>query len=112
MQMHRIGNYTVTRIEEQSEPGSPRRAVRRVWMKPSSRKSPCSQVPRCFHGASGVLISSIHTWLVRGEGHVILIDTGCVTPRNGLIRDSRAGFTCSTCPFWSDLRAAVCVPRT
>jgi len=77
MQMSRIGNYTVTRIEEQSEPGFAPAALFEEFDEAVFAEEPLLASPEMFHGASGVLISSIHTWLVRGEGHVILIDTGC-----------------------------------
>jgi len=72
-----FGRFSVTRIEEMLTPG-----FDPAFLFPHFNADILEQHPQLsgegfWHAASGKLMSSMHSWLIRSAQDVILIDTGC-----------------------------------
>lgn len=73
----RIGTFTVTRIEEMLAPGFDPAFLFPDFDKAIYEEDPQLAGPSLHDAATGKLMSSIQSWLVRDGRHVIVIDTGC-----------------------------------
>lgn len=82
-----IGEFTVVRIEEMLTPGFDPAFLFREYDAGILRRHPDLAGANFFHAASGKLMSSMHSWLVRRGDAVILVDTGC---GNGKTRSASA----------------------
>lgn len=77
VQTFKVGAYHVTRIEEMLTPGFTPAFLLPDFDPAVLQEHPVLAVKRFWHHASGKLMSSMHSWMVRDEHHTILIDTGC-----------------------------------
>lgn len=73
----RVGRFSIVRIEEMLTPGFAPEFLfpdfdARIFVDHPLLASPGFRDP-----ASGKLMSSMHAWLIRGEGVTVLVDTGC-----------------------------------
>ena len=77
--MHTIalGGFTITRIEEMLTPGFDPGFLFPAYDEAILDESPDLAGPNFLDPASRRLMSSMHSWLIRSDRHVILIDTGC-----------------------------------
>jgi len=80
----RIGSYTVTRIEEMLTPGFDPAFLFPDFDAAVYEEDPQLAGPAFRDAATGRLMSSMQSWLVRDGRQVIIIDTGC---GNGKTRD-------------------------
>ncbi|MGE0733532.1 MAG: MBL fold metallo-hydrolase [Alphaproteobacteria bacterium] len=78
----RLGKYTVTRIEEMLTPGFLPGFLFPDFDAAIFEQHAQLRGPRFWHDASGKVMSSMHSWLIRDDKHVILIDTGCGNFKN------------------------------
>ncbi|QQS13147.1 MAG: MBL fold metallo-hydrolase [Rhodospirillales bacterium] len=108
MQDRMIGAVRVTRIEEMMGPGFPADQFFPEFDAATFKAHEHWLAPRYFDPASGKLISSIHSWLVRTGRHTILIDTcnGNHKPRPGMPR-----FDMLDTPYLDRLKAAGVAPE-
>jgi glyoxylase-like metal-dependent hydrolase (beta-lactamase superfamily II) len=83
----RIGAFEVSRVEEMLTPGFDPAFLFRDWDAAILSEHPLLATPSFFDPASGRLMSSMQSWLVRIDDDVILIDTGC---GNGKTRSAPA----------------------
>jgi glyoxylase-like metal-dependent hydrolase (beta-lactamase superfamily II) len=72
---YRVGAITVTRVTEQCGPGFLPGVLYPDWDPAVLQEAGAAMLPDGLDPASGKLISSIHTWVVRTPHHTILIDT-------------------------------------
>jgi len=109
MSAFQIGDVSVTRVEEMCGLGFSPAFLYPDWTPDVLERHRAWMVPNCFDEASGKLIASIHTWVVRTTRHTILIDTciGNDKPRPGFPR-----FDMLRTDFLDRLRAAGVVPET
>jgi glyoxylase-like metal-dependent hydrolase (beta-lactamase superfamily II) len=100
-----IGRFTVTRIEEMLTPGFDPAFLFPDYDAAILTAHPQLASASFFDAPTGRLMSSMQSWLVRGEGHVILVDTGC---GNGKTRSAPAfrRFHDLNLPFLERLEAA------
>ena len=100
-----IGRFTVTRIEEMLTPGFDPAFLFPDYDAAILTAHPLLASAAFLDAPSGRLMSSMQSWLVRGEGHVILVDTGC---GNGKTRSAPAfrRFHDLNLPFLERLAAA------
>lgn len=100
-----IGRFTVTRIEEMLTPGFDPAFLFPDYDAAILTAHPLLASAAFFDAPSGRLMSSMQSWLVRGDGHVILVDTGC---GNGKTRSAPAfrRFHDLNLPFLERLAAA------
>lgn len=77
--MHTIalGAFSITRIEEMLTPGFDPGFLFPAYDERVFEDDPDLANPNFLDPASRRLMSSMHSWLVRTDRHVILIDTGC-----------------------------------
>jgi glyoxylase-like metal-dependent hydrolase (beta-lactamase superfamily II) len=73
----KIGNTTVTRIQEIMGPGFPAATMLPDWDPAILEEHGNWMIPNYYEPSSGKFISSIHSWLIRTPHHVILVDTCC-----------------------------------
>lgn len=73
----RIGDASVTRIEEMLTPGFDPAFLFPGFEPRLLEEQPQLAEPSFRDAATGKVMSSMHTWLVRLGGEAILIDTGC-----------------------------------
>jgi glyoxylase-like metal-dependent hydrolase (beta-lactamase superfamily II) len=73
----RIGAIDVMRVEEMLTPGFEPGFLLPDFDQEIMRSHPQLALPNFYHGESGKLMSSMHSWLLKTDKHVILIDTGC-----------------------------------
>lgn len=83
----RIGAFEVSRVEEMLTPGFDPAFLFGDWDAAVLSEHPLLATPAFFDAASGRLMSSMQSWLVRIGEDVILIDTGC---GNGKTRSAPA----------------------
>ena len=76
MTTRRIGASTVTRVEERAGPGFAPEMLLPDWDQAVLQEHPWL-VPNYYDLASGKMMSSIHSWVIRTRHHTILVDT-CV----------------------------------
>jgi glyoxylase-like metal-dependent hydrolase (beta-lactamase superfamily II) len=88
MQERVIGAVKVTRIEESLGPGFPADQFFPEFDADTFRAHEHWLAPRYYDPASGKLMSSIHSWLLRTDRHTVLIDacSGNHKPRPGMPR--------------------------
>ena len=100
-----IGRFTVTRIEEMLTPGFDPAFLFPDYDASVLTAHPLLASAAFFDAPTGRLMSSMQSWLVRGDGHVILVDTGC---GNGKTRSAPAfrRFHDLNLPFLERLAAA------
>src|SRR4051794_14601183 len=73
---YRIGDVTVTKIEEMRLNVAPPSFLYPAWEPEQLEPNLHWLTPSNMDATTGNLIQSIHTWLVRAPHHTILIDTG------------------------------------
>lgn len=83
----RIGDVEVLRVEEMLTPGFDPGFLFPNYDPEVMKQHPQLAQPNFFHEGSGKLMSSMHSWLLRVGGHIILIDTAC---GNGKVRSEPA----------------------
>jgi len=100
-----IGRFTVTRIEEMLTPGFDPAFLFPDYDASVLTAHPLLASAAFFDAPTGRLMSSMQSWLVRGDGHVILVDAGC---GNGKTRSAPAfrRFHDLDLPFLERLAAA------
>ncbi|NBX88870.1 MAG: hypothetical protein EBQ86_02085 [Betaproteobacteria bacterium] len=76
-QTFQFGRFSVSRIEEMLTPGFDPAFLFPEYTSEILATQPLLSGEGFWHAASGKLMSSMHSWLIRTEDHVILIDTGC-----------------------------------
>lgn len=81
----RIGDVTVQRVEEMLGPGFDPAFLFPDWDPAVLEQHPDLAQPDFFHRATGRLMSSMQSWLLRLGDEIILIDTGC---GNGKVREN------------------------
>ena len=72
-----FGRFNVTRIEEMLTPGFDPAFLFPDYQSDILTIQPQLSGEGFWHAPSGKLMSSMHSWLIRTDQHVILIDTGC-----------------------------------
>ena len=72
-----FGQFSVTRVEEMLTPGFDPAFLFPQYASDILARQPQLAGDGFWHAASGKLMSSMHSWLIRTDQHVILIDTGC-----------------------------------
>ncbi|MFP5513195.1 MAG: MBL fold metallo-hydrolase [Alphaproteobacteria bacterium] len=77
MQTIALGAFTVTRIEEMLTPGFDPGFLFPAYDEAILTRNPDLAEPNFLDPASRRLMSSMHSWLIRTDRHVILVDTGC-----------------------------------
>ena len=83
----RIGAVEIMRVEEMLGPGYEPAFLFPDYDPRVLEAHPALAAPAFFDGASGRLMSSMQTWLLRAGDAVMLIDTGC---GNGKVRENAA----------------------
>jgi glyoxylase-like metal-dependent hydrolase (beta-lactamase superfamily II) len=73
----KIGSYHVTRIEEMLTPGFTPGFLLPDFDAQVVLEHPILAGERFWNSASGKVMSSMHSWMIRDDRHTILIDTGC-----------------------------------
>lgn len=73
----RIGDIEVLRVEEMLTPGFDPSFLFPDYEPEVLKQFPQLAEPNFFHEASGKLMSSMHSWLLRVGDRIILIDTAC-----------------------------------
>lgn len=73
----RIGDVEVLRVEEMLTPGFDPAFLFPDYDAEVMKEHPQLAQPNFFHEASGKLMSSMHSWLLRVGEHIVLIDTAC-----------------------------------
>ena len=73
----KIGSYRVTRIEEMLTPGFTPAFLLPDFDAQVMQEHPILAGERFWHSASGKVMSSMHSWMIRDDRHTVLIDTGC-----------------------------------
>jgi glyoxylase-like metal-dependent hydrolase (beta-lactamase superfamily II) len=104
----RIGAARVTRIEEQMGPGFPADQFFPEFDAATFKAQEHWLAPRYYAPEQGRLIASIHSWLIRMNGLIILVDacSGNHKPRPGMPR-----FDNLNTPYLDRLRAAGVQPE-
>jgi glyoxylase-like metal-dependent hydrolase (beta-lactamase superfamily II) len=77
MSTFKVGAHFVTRIEEMLTPGFLPEFLFPDFESSVFQQSKLLTQPRFWHAESGKVMSSMHSWMIRKDHHVILIDTGC-----------------------------------
>ena len=77
MATFKIGSYRVTRIEEMLTPGFTPAFLLPDFDAQVMQEHPILAGERFWHSASGKVMSSMHSWMIRDDRHTVLIDTGC-----------------------------------
>lgn len=108
MTTRRIGDVTVTRIEEMLKPGFPAGHLLPDWDPEVLKEHGHWLSPNYYEAETGRFISSIHSWLVRTPHHNILVDTCC---GNGKNRPGWDRFHMLDTPWLERLRAAGVAPE-
>ena len=105
-----VGAFSVARIEEMLTPGFDPAFLFPAYDETILSDHPLLRDPRYFHAATGKLMSSMQSWLVRGPGVVMLVDTGC---GNGKVRSAPAfqRFHKLNLPYLDTLAAAGVQPE-
>jgi glyoxylase-like metal-dependent hydrolase (beta-lactamase superfamily II) len=100
-----IGRFTVTRIEEMLTPGFDPAFLFPAYDPRVLEDVPQLAQPNFFDRATGKLMSSMHSWLIRAGDEVIILDTGC---GNGKTRSATAfqRFHMLNLPFLERLEVA------
>ncbi len=108
MQDRHIGDVRVTRIEEQMGPGFPAKDFFPEFEAETFAAEQAWLAPNYYEAASGKLVTSIHSWLLRTGKHTILVDScsGNHKPRPGMPR-----FDMQDRPYLENLRAAGVEPE-
>jgi glyoxylase-like metal-dependent hydrolase (beta-lactamase superfamily II) len=75
MKAWRVGDVTVTRIEESHGPGFAPQALFTDWSEEAVSRHRHWLMPGYFDPSQNRLITSIHSWLVQTPAHTVLIDT-------------------------------------
>ena len=73
----KVGSYHVTRIEEMLTPGFTPAFLLPDFDAQVMQEHPVLAGERFWDSASGRVMSSMHSWMIRDEHHTVLIDTGC-----------------------------------
>ena len=73
---HRVGNLTVNRLFELDLDGFEATRLLPGLDLAALARHPAGLDPRVYDAATGKVRMSVHTWVVRGEGRTVLIDTG------------------------------------
>jgi glyoxylase-like metal-dependent hydrolase (beta-lactamase superfamily II) len=73
----RIGDVEVLRVEEMLTPGFDPGFLFPDYDPEVLKEHPQLAQPNFFDASSGKLMSSMHSWLLRVDGRIILIDTAC-----------------------------------
>jgi len=71
------GSWSLTRIEEMLTPGFDPAFLFPDYDAEILREHDQLARPGFWHPATGKVMSSMHSWMLRNDRHVILIDTGC-----------------------------------
>jgi glyoxylase-like metal-dependent hydrolase (beta-lactamase superfamily II) len=106
---HKVGDVTVTRVEEQCGAGFAPDYLFPEWDPAALEEHRHWMVPGCYNEAQGRFIASIHTWVLRTRHHTILIDS-CTG--NDKERPQFARFHRLNLPFLERLRAAGVTPES
>lgn len=72
-----VGDFTITRIEEMLPPGFDPAFLFPRYDPGVLARHPQLASASFFDAASGKVMSSMQSWLIRGRGVVMLVDTGC-----------------------------------
>jgi glyoxylase-like metal-dependent hydrolase (beta-lactamase superfamily II) len=108
MTTRRIGDVTITRIEEQMGPGFAAEMLLPDW-DPEILKEPGAWLsPHYYEADTGRFITSIHSWLIKTPHHTILVDTCCGNAKN---RPGFPRFHMLDTPWLDRLRAAGAAPE-
>jgi glyoxylase-like metal-dependent hydrolase (beta-lactamase superfamily II) len=108
MTTRRIGATTVTRVEERAGPGFAPDMLLPDWDPAVLQEHGDWLVPNYYDVASGKMMSSIHSWVIRTRHHTILIDT-CVG--NHKPRPNFERFNMLDTPYLDRLQAAGVTPE-
>ncbi len=103
MTTHRIGDITITRIEEQMGPGFPANGLLPDWDPAILAEHGGWLAPNYYQPESGRFVSSIHSWVIKTKHHTILVDTCC---GNGKNRPGSDRFHMLNTPYLQRLAAA------
>ena len=103
----KLGDATVTRIEESYEPNFEAQRFFPDWNTEVLRRHRDWMVPNHYDEASGFLKLSVHSWLLKLGGKTILIDT-CVG--NHKSRKHRPKWDMMNTPYLDRLKAAGVTP--
>ncbi|PTD16808.1 MBL fold metallo-hydrolase [Sphingomonas fennica] len=103
-----VGDVEITRIEESLTPAYPPEFLFPEWHPDYLDRHRDWLAPNFYDLESGKLISSIHSWLIRTRGHVILVDS-CAG--NDKPRPAFARFDMQRTPYLERLRAAGVAPE-
>jgi glyoxylase-like metal-dependent hydrolase (beta-lactamase superfamily II) len=77
MKTFKIGSYSVTRIEEMLTPGFTPDFLFPEFEPGIFEEHELLSGSRFWDEASGKVMSSMHSWMIRDDRHTVLIDTGC-----------------------------------
>lgn len=75
MTAFQVGDFRIDRIEEVLEPGYPPEFMLRGFNQEMFAQHPDAATGQFYDRATGKSWSSIHSWLIRGKGLTILVDT-------------------------------------
>ena len=108
MTTRRIGSTTVTRIEERAGPGFAPEMLLPDWDPAVLQEHADWIAPNYYDIASGKMMSSIHSWVIRTKHHTIVVDT-CVG--NHKPRPAFERFNMLDTPYLDRLKAAGVAPE-
>src|SRR3712207_5719634 len=77
MDVRRIGDVAISRVEENAGPSFMPAQLYPDWTPEKLEEHRHWLVPRCYHERTGRFIMSLHSWVIRTDRHTILVDT-CV----------------------------------
>ncbi len=110
MSTFQVGSYFVTRIEEMLTPGFHPDFLFPDYDSGILEEEKLLTSPCFWHAESAKVMSSMHSWMIRNDKHVVLIDTGCGNDKNrALPLFSR--FHQLDLPYLTNLRAAGVQPE-
>lgn len=83
-----VGGVQVQRIEEMLGPAAPVKDFFREYSEDEFKRHAQWLAPNFYEPSSGKLVTSIHSWLVRTDHHLVLVDccSGNHKPRPGMAR--------------------------
>lgn len=103
MTTFRIGDTTITRIEEVLGPGFVARQILPDWSDEAVAPHLSWLVPDHYEPEKRRLVASLHSWMVRTPRHTILVDTCAGNHKN---RPGSPGFHMLDRPYLANLAAA------
>jgi glyoxylase-like metal-dependent hydrolase (beta-lactamase superfamily II) len=106
--IHHIGEIAVARVTEQRGPGLAPDVLFPDWDRAVLERHRALLIPQCFDEMQNRVISSIHTWVLRTQHHVILIDSCGGNHKN---RPGMPRFHQQNLPFLARLAEAGVAPE-